>query len=81
MNPHQTSCDHDWFHVRYHGEDRDDGTSNELSIKPAVDEDRLNILLTNVGFDQHCYDNTFSLTREDAKQLAGFLKEWLNRSK
>lgn len=79
MNPHQTSCDPAWFHVRYSGEDSDDGMANELSIKPAVDEDRLNVLLTNVGFDQHCYDNTFSLTREDATQLAAFLEDWLDR--
>lgn len=78
MNPHQTTADNDWFHVRYQGEDEEDGAQNELSIKPSLDPGRLEVLLTNVGFDQHCYDNTCSLTREDAKQLVGFLQNWLN---
>ena len=77
MNQHQTSSNHEWFHSRYHGEDEDDGAQNELSIKPAADNQRLTMLLTNVGFDQHCYDNTFSLTKDDAEQLAAFLHHWL----
>lgn len=80
MNRHQTSNQDQWFHSQYSGEDRDDDCQNELSIKPSQeDPSRLDLLLTNVGFDQRCYDNTFSLTREDAKQLRDFLNQWLKR--
>nr|WP_220476710.1 hypothetical protein [Limosilactobacillus fastidiosus] len=67
-----------WFHSRYDSEDQDDGCQNELSIKPSQEEGgRLELLLTNVGFDNHSFDNTFSLTREDAKLLRDFLNNWL----
>lgn len=80
MNRHQTSNQDQWFHSRYDGEDRDDGCSNELSIKPSQENiSRLEVLLTNVGFNGKTYDNTFSLTREDAEQLRDFLNQWLNR--
>lgn len=80
MNRHQTSNQDQWFHSRYDGEDRDDGCQNELSIKPSQeDASRLEVLLTNVGFNGETYDNTFSLTREDAEQLRDFLNQWLNR--
>lgn len=78
MNQHQTSNHDQWFHSRYDGEDQDDGCQNELSIKPSQEEaDRLELLLTNVGFDGHTFDNTFSLTREDAALLKDFLTDWL----
>lgn len=78
MNNHQTSNRDQWFHSRYNGEDQDDGCQNELSIKPGLeDPTRLELLLTNVGFDGQAFDNTFSLTREDAKLLQGFLGQWL----
>lgn len=81
MNSHQTSNRSQWFHSTYDGEDRDDGCQNELSIKPShEDPSRLDLLLTNVGFDQRTYDNTFSLTREDAEMLQQFLKDWLDKS-
>ncbi|WP_300923807.1 hypothetical protein [uncultured Limosilactobacillus sp.] len=80
MNRHQTSNQDQWFHSRYDGEDRDDGCQNELSIKPnQEDTSRLEVLLTNVGFNGETYDNTFSLTREDAEQLRDFLNQWLNQ--
>ena len=79
MNRHQTSNQDQWFHSRYDGEDRDDGCPNELSIKPSQeDASRLEVLLTNVGFKEETYDNTFSLTREDARLLQDFLQKWLN---
>lgn len=79
MNQHQTSNRDQWFHSSYNGEDRDDGCRNELSIKPSQEApDRLDVLLTNVGFDQKAYDNTFSLTQEDAQLLADFLQKWLH---
>lgn len=80
MNRHQTSNQDQWFHSRYDGEDRDDGCQNELSIKPSQENaSRLEVLLTNVGFNGETYDNTFSLTKEDAEQLRDFLNQWLNR--
>ena len=80
MNRHQTSNQDQWFHSRYDGEDRDDGCQNELSIKPSQeDTNRLEVLLTNAGFNGETYDNTFSLTREDAEQLRDFLNQWLNQ--
>ncbi len=79
MNRHQTSNQDQWFHSRYDGEDRDDGCQNELSIKPSQENaSRLEVLLTNVGFNGETYDNTFSLTKEDAEQLRDFLNQWLN---
>lgn len=79
MNRHQTSNQDRWFHSHYDGEDRDDGCQNELSIKPSQeDTSRLEVLLTNVGFNGETYDNTFSLTKEDAEQLRDFLNQWLN---
>ncbi len=80
MNSHQTTNHDQWFHSKYDGEDRDDGCQNELSIKPSrEDPSRLDLLLTNVGFDQRTYDNTFSLTREDAEMLQQFLRDWLGK--
>ncbi|WP_242335240.1 hypothetical protein [Limosilactobacillus urinaemulieris] len=80
MNRHQTSNQDQWFHSRYDGEDRDDGCQNELSIKPSQENaSRLEVLLTNVGFNGKTYDNTFSLTREDVEQLRDFLNQWLNQ--
>ena len=80
MNRHQTSNQDQWFHSRYDGEGRDDGCQNELSIKPSQEgANRLEVLLTNVGFNGETYDNTFSLTREDAEQLRNFLNQWLNQ--
>ena len=79
MNRHQISNQNQWFHSRYDGEDRDDGCSNELSIKPSQeDTSRLEILLTNVGFNGETYDYTFSLAKEDARLLQDFLQKWLN---
>lgn len=79
MNRHQTSSQNRWFHSRYDGEEQDDGCANELSIKPSQeDPTRLEVLLTNVGFDGHTYDNTFSLTRDDARLLQAFLQKWLS---
>lgn len=70
--------DDQWFHSIYAGEDRDDGCQNELSIKPShEDPNRLEVLLTNVDFNQHSHDTTFSLTKEDAKLLEKFLEEWI----
>lgn len=81
MNSHQTSNRGQWFHSKYDGEDCDDGCQNELSIKPShEDPSRLDLFLTNVGFDQRTYDNTFSFTREDAEMLQQFLKDWLDKS-
>lgn len=80
MNQHQTSNRDQWFHSRYDGEDQDDGCQNELSIKPSQEEvNRLEVLLTNVGFDGQTFDNTFSLTREDAELLRNFLDNWLKQ--
>lgn len=80
MSQHQVSIQDQWFHLAYSGEEADDGTKNELSIYPdGADPDRLALLLTNVGFDQRCYDNTCSLTREDAQQLVTYLQRWLKQ--
>lgn len=75
---HLTKNDDSWFDSRYSGEDRDDGAANELSIVPDPNERRLDVLLSNVGFDGRQYDNTFSLTRDDTRQLIQFLQQWLN---
>lgn len=77
---HQIKRDADWFDSRYQGEDRDDGAANEMSIVPDADGDRLDVLVSNIGFDGRQYDNTFSLTRQDVKQLSAFLENWLKKN-
>lgn len=74
---HLTKNDKDWYDSRYSGEERDDGAANEMSIVPDPDGKRLDLLLSNVGFDGRQYDNTFSLNRDDTIQLIQFLQNWL----
>lgn len=77
MTKHQVKIDHNWFNDRYSGEEADDGCANELSIYQQPNPDRLQLLLSNLDFAGRAHDNTFSLTRQDARQLADFLERWL----
>lgn len=62
----------------YQGEELDDGCANELSLQPANDEYRLNLLLSNHGFNNEPHDATFSLDQADVKALQKYLSAWLN---
>lgn len=77
MVKHQVRANHDWFNDRYSGEDADDGCANELSIYRQPDAGRLQLLLSNIDFTGRAHDNTFSFNRQDARQLADFLEQWL----
>ena len=75
---HQINTDGQWLHLFYQGEERDDGCANELSLQPANDEYRLNLLLSNHGFNNKPHDATFSLDQADVKALQKYLSAWLN---
>lgn len=79
MSKHQTTAANGWFHSSYAGEDRDDGCKNELSIYTNPVDRQLDVLLTNVDFDEVDHDNTFALNRDDAVKLRDFLQDWLDR--
>ena len=36
------------------------------------------MLVSNIDFDNISHDNTFALTKEDAKVLIEYLKDWIN---
>jgi hypothetical protein len=78
---HKVTIDGTWFNDRYRGEDRDDGCANELSLYHDPTADQLDILLTNVDFNQVSHDNTFALNREDAQRLRDYLQDWLDKQK
>lgn len=75
---HKIDVDGQWLHLFYQGEERDDGCANELSLQPANDEPRLNLLLSNHGFNNEPHDATFSLDQADVKALQKYLANWLN---
>lgn len=75
---HQINTDGQWLHLFYQGEERDDGYANELSLQPANDEYRLNLLLSNHGFNNEPHDATFSIDQADVKALQKYLSAWLN---
>lgn len=75
---HQINTDGQWLHLFYQGEELDDGCANELSLQPANDEYRLNLLLGNHGFNNEPHDATFSLDQADVKALQKYLSAWLN---
>ncbi|MGM9891254.1 hypothetical protein [Limosilactobacillus sp.] len=79
MTGHQRQADQTWLNIHYAGEEADDGCANELSIYKQPDQ-RLQLLLTNVDFAGHGHDNTFSLDKDDARQLAKFLTDWLGQN-
>ena len=76
---HKVTIDGSWFNDRYQGEERDDGCANELSLYHDPAADQVDILLTNVDFDQVSHDNTFALNRADAQQLCDYLQNWLKQ--
>lgn len=67
---HQINTDGQWLHLFYQGE--------ELSLQPANGEHRLNLLLSNHGFNNEPHDATFSLNQADAQALQKYLSNWLN---
>ena len=75
---HQINTDGQWLHLFYQGEELDDGCANALSLQPANDEYRLNLLLSNHGFNNEPHDATFSLDQADVKALQKYLSAWLN---
>ncbi|KRN59013.1 hypothetical protein IV45_GL000048 [Limosilactobacillus secaliphilus] len=77
LSKHKITTDSNYFDSRYAGEDRDDNNANELSVQPdGGDEKRLSLLLTNWDADGHEFDNTFSLTKEEARLLGSLLTSW-----
>lgn len=80
MANHQITVEPDWFNDRYHNEEADDGSANELSFYPQPDKKHLELLLTNTDFDGHNHDNTFILNQRDVRRLNSFLQDWLKRA-
>ncbi|MQB71602.1 hypothetical protein DN448_07370 [Lactobacillus reuteri] len=78
MEKHEIDHQVKWLHIKYDGEDRDDECVNELSIYQNADEPELQMLVSNIDFDNISHDNTFTLTKEDAKVLIEYLKDWIN---
>ncbi|MDO4903756.1 MAG: hypothetical protein Q3959_05810, partial [Limosilactobacillus sp.] len=58
------------------GEAMDDGCANEISLYESEFDGRLQLLLTNVDFSGKSKENTFSLTKSDAMEMAEFLMKW-----
>nr|WP_220477123.1 hypothetical protein [Limosilactobacillus rudii] len=65
------------MHIKYDGEDRDDECVNELSIYQNANDTELQMLVSNIDFDNISHDNTFALTKDDAKMLVAYLQDWL----
>lgn len=78
MEKHEIDHQAKWLHIKYDGGDRDDECVNELSIYQNADEPELQMLVSNIDFDNISHDNTFTLTKEDAKILIEYLKDWIN---
>ena len=78
VEKHEIDQQAKWLHIKYDGEDRDDECVNELSIYQSADEPELQMLVSNIDFDNISHDNTFALTKEDAKVLIEYLKDWIN---
>ena len=75
MEKHEIDHQAKWLHIKYDGEDRDDECVNELSIYQNADEPELQMLVSNIDFDNISHDNTFALTKEDAKVLIDYLQK------
>lgn len=80
MTKHKINIQDSWLHIKYDGEDRDDGCTNELSIYRIPDDPELQIVLSNVDLTNRSYDNTFALTKDDARALVSYLQKWLNHN-
>ncbi|MBB1099339.1 hypothetical protein H5R88_04315 [Limosilactobacillus sp. WF-MT5-A] len=78
MEKHEIDRQAKWLHIKYDGEDRDDECVNELSIYQNADDPELQVMVSNIDFDNISHDNTFALTKEDAQVLLEYLKDWLN---
>ena len=81
MEKHEIDRQAKWLHIKYDGEDRDDECVNELSIYQNADESELQMLVSNIDFDNISHDNTFALTKEDARVLIEYLKDWIKSSR
>lgn len=81
MEKHEIDQQAKWLHIKYDGEDRDDECVNELSIYQNADESELQMLVSNIDFDNISHDNTFALTKEDAKVLIDYLQKWVESSR
>lgn len=49
-----------------------------LVFNQNADEPELQMLVSNIDFDNISHDNTFALTKEDAKVLIDYLQKWIN---
>ena len=78
MEKHEIDRQAKWLHIKYDGEDRDDECVNELSIYQNADESELQMLVSNIDCDNISHDNTFALTKEDARVLIDYLQKWIN---
>ncbi len=78
---HHVRIEDGWFNDHYRGEDRDDGCANQLSLYHDPATNQLDILLTNVDFNNVSHDNTFALNRDDAQKLCDYLQDWLKHQK
>lgn len=78
MEKHKIDQQANWLHIKYDGEERDDRCINELSIYQNTNEPELQLLVSNIDFDNISHDNTFSLTKEDAQALIDYLQKWIN---
>ncbi len=79
VEQHEIDRQTNWLHIKYDGEDHDDECVNELSIYQNNEDDELQMLVSNVDFDNISHDNTFALTKDDAKMLVNYLQDWLNK--
>lgn len=77
MSKHSLTVDGNFFDSHYAGEERDDDNANELSVQPdGGDPERLSLLLSNWDNDGREYDNTFSITKQEARLLGKLLLKW-----
>lgn len=78
MAEHKLTVQDSWLHIKYAGEDRDDGCANELSIYKIPADPELQLVLSNVDLDNRSHDNTFALSKDDARAMVEYLQKWLN---
>lgn len=77
MSQHKIKQLPGFIDCQYDGEDRDDGNANELSLQvDGADPHRLSLLLSNNDHAGRQFDNTYSLTPQEAQAIGQFLIDW-----
>ncbi len=77
MEIHEIDHQAKGLQIKDDGDDREDECVTERSIDQNAEESELQMLVSNIDFDNISHDNTFALTKEDAKVLIDYLQKWV----